>query len=500
MQRLTKLPIAHKLTAITMLTTVTVMLLMAVAVVLNEVIEQKGSIYQKRIEQLTTVAEIIGSRSTAALIFDDPQTATENLAALNALRTEAKPLLAAILTPDNKVFSRYQTSPHLSQAHSYIFVYGCETQQSQLVENSWLAVCSPIILDNERVGEVHILFDMASDLAQLQTIIFRYLILVAGFVLLAFVLAWFISSRLQRLISTPILNLRAAMQAVSEQGDYSIRAERMSDDELGALVNGFNHMLTQIQSRDAELAHYSNQLESEVAARSAELAEANRRRMLWLENVARFLRHELKNTLIGLRSSLDLIERRAIKGDIEKYVARAKTSVGYINNLLENVGNASTLEASFHKETRQRIDLSTLIAQQIDCYRTIYRESLLQVDCKTQVEVQGNEPGLIQLLDKLISNAVDHSLPNTPICVSLRRRGGQALLTVANQGQPLPQDKKRIFELFVSLRDRQRKHSDNLGLGLYIVKLVAESHGGCVWAEDMPDRNGAVFKVTLPLA
>ncbi len=500
MQRLTKLPIAHKLTAITMLTTVTVMLLMAVAVVLNEVIEQKGSIYQKRIEQLTTVAEIIGSRSTAALIFDDPQTATENLAALNALRTEAKPLLAAILTPNNQVFSRYQTFPYLRQEHPYTLAYGCETQQNQLTGTSWLSVCSPIILDGERIGEVHILFDMVFDLAQLQPIIFRYLVLVAGFVLLAFVLAWFISSRLQRLISTPILNLRAAMQAVSEHRDYAIRAERMSDDELGALVDGFNYMLTQIQSRDAELAHYSNQLEGEVAARSAELAEANRRRILWLENMARFLRHELKNTTIGLRSSLDLIERRAVKGEIGKYVERAKTSVGYMNNLLENMGNASTLEASFYKETRQRVNLSTLIEQQIDSYRAIYRESVLQVDCETQVDIQGNEAGLIQLLDKLVSNAVDHSSPNTPIRISLRRKDGQALLTVANRGEPLPQDKERIFELFVSMRERQRKHSDNLGLGLHIVKLVAESHGGRAWAEDMPDRNGAIFKVTLPLA
>jgi len=72
-------------------------------------------------------------------------------------------------------------------------------------------------------------------------------------------------------------------------------------------------------------------------------------------------------------------------------------------------------------------------------------------------------------------------------------------LSVANEGAKLPEDKDRIFDLFVSLRDDEYQKSDSLGLGLYIVKLIAESHGGWVKAEDLKDKDGVIFTVTLPL-
>ena len=73
-----------------------------------------------------------------------------------------------------------------------------------------------------------------------------------------------------------------------------------------------------------------------------------------------------------------------------------------------------------------------------------------------------------------------------------------SLRSVANDGELLP-DKERIFELFVSMRDAEHKDKENLGLGLYVVKLIAESHGGTVRAEDLPDDNGALFTITLPI-
>lgn len=113
--------------------------------------------------------------------------------------------------------------------------------------------------------------------------------------------------------------------------------------------------------------------------------------------------------------------------------------------------------------------------------------------------VLGNDARLIQLLDKLISNAVDHSDRRTPIEVIVKPQHDKALLVVTNEGDNLPKDKQMIFDLFISFRTLERKTGENFGLGLYIVKLIAESHGGYVTAHELDMGTGAVFEVTLPL-
>ena len=328
-------------------------------------------------------------------------------------------------------------------------------------------------------------------------ILFLLLILVLLFV--GFGLALLLASWLQKFASAPILTLRQAMQKVSEQRDYSVRVPHTTDDELGALTDGFNDMLAQIQIRDAELARYSSQLEEVVAARTRELAEANRRRIVWLENLARFLRHELKNTTVGVTSSLDLIERRAQSDRIAKYLERARSSVSFMKRLLDSVGGATTLEASFHTDPKSRLDLAELVLEHIDTYQNLYPNVELITDCDDNVEIEGNPTRLVQLMDKLVSNAVDHGAFGTPITVAVKKTDGQALLSVTDEGESLPEDKARMFELFVSLRHAERRDSDNLGLGLYIVKLIAEFHGGQVQAENLPGEHGAVFTVSFPL-
>lgn len=113
--------------------------------------------------------------------------------------------------------------------------------------------------------------------------------------------------------------------------------------------------------------------------------------------------------------------------------------------------------------------------------------------------VFGNEVRLIQLLDKLVSNAVEHSHALTPIKISVRLTFGKAQLLVANQGSVLPKDKQAMFDLFVSFKPEMKQTGENIGLGLYVVKLIAESHGGQVQAYHAKNPEvGAIFEVTFP--
>src|SRR5262249_38987810 len=110
-------------------------------------------------------------------------------------------------------------------------------------------------------------------------------------------------------------------------------------------------------------------------------------------------------------------------------------------------------------------------------------------------------PDLVaQLVDKLVDNALGFARPGTPIEVALARRGSTAFLSVENQGPPLPaQMAGRLFESMVSIRPTGGEREVHLGLGLYIVRLVAEFHGGDASARDRDKGDGVVVTVTLPL-
>ena len=491
-----KLSISHKLIAITLFTSTAVILLMAVVITINEVFRQKDSIYQKRAEQLTTLAEIISSRSTAAILFNDQSTAQENLAALRSLRSEVNSVSAVIYDQSEEPFVEFQTSSAEHAERLQALHLGCTQQQQQ---DLFLVICKEVALDGDYLGEVRIVFDMSNDLKSLNESLFFYLGFLLVLILISFVLALLLSAGLQRIISRPILALRTAMEQVSKNKDYTTRVPQGNSDELGALVDGFNNMLAQIQSRDAELARYSSHLEKEIEERTTELAEANRKRLLWLENLAYFLRHELKNSTVGIRSSLDLIARRAPDANIHTYLERAHSSVEYMVTLLESVGSASTLEASFTKDKFTSLDIGALISQHLDNYRSVYPDVPFIDNSQSDIYISGNDIRLIQLLDKLVANAVDYRMPKTPITVKVKRTNNTAVLSVTNKGQTLPKQTNSIFDLFVSMRNTEHKSSENLGLGLYIVKLIAEAHDGTVHAENLSDASGVVFSVEFPL-
>ncbi len=470
------LRITHKLMIIMMITSSVAVLIMAVAMVINQAVKESRAVAN----QLETLAQIIGSRSTSALAFDDPRTAEENL---HALAAKSNIVHAVIHKANGSIFAQYRASKTWPDPGSF-WVFANEIE-----------VAKDIILDGERVGRIRIVSTMDDFYATLiEQIMWTLIIMVS-----CFAVSFIISSRLHKVISDPILRLRGAMDNVSTRQDYSVRAETRADDELGVLTDGFNHMLQQIQIRDAELASYRADLEAEIAARTKELAQATRKRISWLQTLARFLRHELKNATVGVRTSLELIERRTRDRSIDAYVQRARKSMGFMNTLLESVGNASSLEASIYQDARRPLDLSELISTCLEEYRSSYAANGFVVKCVAGIAILGNEDRVRQMLDKLVSNAVDHSKPETPIIISLEKRGNQAILSVLNEGAKLPEDKERVFELFVSMRDSKHKRTDNLGLGLYIVKLVAESHGGQVQAQDLKDKEGAIFSVTLPI-
>jgi PAS domain S-box-containing protein len=247
------IPIRQKLMVITMATTTAALLLAAIGIVTFDAALFRRSL----VFDLSALSRIIADNSTAAIVFDDPRTASETLA---ALRARPHLVTACIYRGDGSILARYARQ----DATSVCPPPG--TQDGAQFSIGALKLSHAILLSGRRVGTLVILYELDEITGRVKI----YGATVLGVLLVSSLIAFLLTSRLRAVIETPISNLVRATTSVSETNDYRIRAQKLSGDELGVLVDRFNEMLGGIQSRDNELRKALG--EREEALRDAEKA------------------------------------------------------------------------------------------------------------------------------------------------------------------------------------------------------------------------------------
>ena len=247
--------IRRKLQAIVMLTCGAVLLVTAFVFTVFD----RLTFLRSNADDLATTAEMIGENSTAALTFDDTQAAGDTL---RALRAKKHVLFACIYDKSGNVLAKYSRDP--AQAN---FSPPVPQAAGSAMVGAHRLLFHPISLGSDVVGTIY----LQEDLGELHDRLVRFLEFASLVLLAAFLLAYLLSSRLQRIISGPILELADTALLVSAQENYSIRASKRGDDEIGFLFDQFNGMLDRIQQRDLALQNAHETLERRVAERTAYL-------------------------------------------------------------------------------------------------------------------------------------------------------------------------------------------------------------------------------------
>ena len=226
-----------------------------------------------------------------------------------------------------------------------------------------------------------------------------------------------------------------------------------------------------------------------------DLTSMRQERLSWLENLARFLRHELKNQIVAVGTSIDLAQSGDSLEANQIYLERARRSLNRMRGLVSSATEATSLEAALAVDSVTRVELSPLVSDRVLTFQQLHPSRQLVLRPKPGLFIKGNEERLSQLLDKLLNNAAEHSALGAEIRASLGRPDEHWVeLSIENEGDPLPKDRERIFEAFVSTRARP----ENLGLGLFVARSIAQNHGGTLVAEDLPRGAGARFVLRLP--
>jgi dedicated sortase system histidine kinase len=332
-----------------------------------------------------------------------------------------------------------------------------------------LTAAAPIVIDGQLHGAV-VLEQAADQLLALRdralTRLFNLtLIATAAAVIIMFAFATWISLRIGRLRS-------AADSAVGSDGRIRLKMpESGSADEIGALSRGFENLLGRLNEHTQ-----------------------------YLRTLGGKLSHELRTPLTIVRSSLDNLESEGLREDQRRYVTRAREGTQRLQSILSALGAAARVEESIKQSERVNFDLRDLLISAVAAYRDGFPAAHFALEAPDDPCFARGAPDLmVQLLDKLVENAVDFCPRDGTINIRLARVQANYCLQVGNDGPLIPQ--ALMGRLFESLFEQRQGRDDkpHFGLGLYIVRLVAEFHGGSAVAANREDGSGVVFTITLPL-
>ena len=236
----------------------------------------------------------------------------------------------------------------------------------------------------------------------------------------------------------------------------------------------------------------------------ASLLERQEQYTAYLEGLRSRLSHEIRTPVAVVRSSLDNLRLHQVPEAATVYLDRADEGLSRLVTIMQRITEASRLEQTLATNERERFDLTRVVAGCVEGYRLAHPMRGIDLALETgaaPLTVVGAPDLVAQLLDKLVDNALDFASPGTPVKVRLTRGLGIGFLAVSNEGVELPEAKVgRLFESMVSARPTDSSGKVHLGLGLTIVKAIADFHDATVSASNRKDAGGVVFSVAFPLA
>lgn len=467
MRFLQHVSIKRKLMLIMMLTTIAALLLAAGVFVVYDRVTFRRSM----VNDLAILAEIIGANSTAALTFNDPASAQETLAGLAA---EPHILSAGIYAADGKLFASW-TRPAAGEGPA--LHRRPEAHYSFLDDR--LDLCGRITLDRETLGGVC----LQTDLQELRIRLGQHARIVVMVILGSSLVALALSSLLQRIVSTPVLNLARTARVVSNDKDYSVRVRREGEDEIGELIDAFNEMLGEVQHRDAALQKRRDELEA-----------ANKELAAFSYSVS----HDLRSPLRSIDGfSQALLEDYDDKLDAEgrDYLHRVRNATHRMAQLIDDL--LELAQVSRGEMRHEVVDLSAMAESIAAELRQSDPDRNVVFSIVPGLVVKGDQRLLRVAFANLLGNAWKFTSKRAVALVTLGAdsHGEQTIYWIRDDGAGFdPAYSGKLFGAF------QRLHAtaefEGTGIGLATVQRIVNRHGGRIWAEGEVEK-GATFYVVL---
>jgi signal transduction histidine kinase len=502
------LPIRRKVTGVTMLTSVAVLLLTAAAfTVLNFV-----SYRQTMARNLGKTAAILAGQIGPALAAKDDHEAGRML---NTLRADPDLVRAALYDAQDNLFARYPPADASAAAFPTALA-----QTGHRFQKDHILLIEPVPEGGSRLGTLCLEATVRPSFARLRIYVGIALLVLGGAVIVALVLA----NALQQRISGPILALAKTVREISMNRDFSLRAPASGGDELGLLTDAFNQMLTHIQrditehkaaqqvlERQAATLHEQTELlkqtkeqlrllnaelELRVQTRTAELTSSNKEMEAFTYSVAHDLRAPLRH--IDAFSKILLEDfAAALPPEGRRYLENVRNGSRHMSQLVDDLLNLARVGRQELK--REPTPLDRLVGEVVAELKGDSEGR--QIEWHIQpLPVLECDAGLMKLVfANLLANALKFTRPR-PVAIievgCLQMDVGKRAVFVCDNGVGF--NMKYIDKLFgVFQRLHRPEDFEGTGVGLAIVERIVRKHGGSVWAEAAVDK-GAIFYFSMP--
>jgi signal transduction histidine kinase/DNA-binding response OmpR family regulator len=465
-----------KLIAIITLSTLLPLLLGFAIVIIND----GRSLRRELVDQTVLIARVTAENSVSDVAFNDRESATRTLsklASIPAIRW------AAIFDAHGQTFSEFATHGVTSPAARP----GADGMR--LFTGPELRVSEPIVYNGDRYGTLFLAISTDALQAKAREHLITLLFVMIGVAGAAIILAM----KLAPIVSRPILNLAALARGVSEMHDYSLRADRTTEDEVGVLADGFNEMLRQIEKRQRE--------RDEADRRTREKSQ-------FLANMSHELRTPL-NAIIGFSEVLQTRLAGRVHERESRFLENIHSSGQHLLGIVNDILDLSKVEAGRMEINPEAMSVRTAVEGVSALMRAITarRQVTLEIDLPDDLPpIEADSVKVKQVLYNLLSNAVKFSPEKSTVTIRARRAipsepplySDAVRISVIDHGIGIDaKDHVRIFQEFQQVDSTLSRQFEGTGLGLTLVKKFVEMHSGAVEL-DSSLGSGSKFTVTLP--
>jgi two-component system, sensor histidine kinase len=457
------------------------------------------------VSDLDTQSSILATSTASALIVGDKAAADRNV---NAVRSRSTLLVVALYSADGKLLSSFvrpgEAAPPL-QLQAVV--------RSSRVAGGNVELTAPIVEDGQRLGTI--LLRAHHDIGARAL---AYLGIFGLVTLLSMLVALLLSTALQKVITEPLDSMADVARRVTSRRDYSLRAHSSTDDEIGIVVEAFNSMLDEVQTRARDLEQSNTALTTEVRIRQAAeaaLARANAR----LETTMAALRegdrkkdeflatlaHELRNPLAPVMHAVKLME--SASADEQQRLWGREVIARQVQRmalLLDDLLDVSRITRGRLELRRDYIDLLTLVSSAVETARPLIdaKNHSLTVNLPPEpIELEVDSLRLSQALSNLLTNAAKYTDAEGRITLTASQDAQGLSIRVTDNGIGIePSVIRGLFEMFSQIDSAIDRAEGGLGIGLALVKGLVALHGGTVQATSAGLGTGSEFTIQLPRA
>jgi signal transduction histidine kinase/CheY-like chemotaxis protein len=502
------LSIQQKLTTVVLLTSSIVLVLAAMGFGLYEFLLFEDTF----VAESLTVAQLTGETSTAALAFGDRRAGADTL---QALRADPRVLAGALYQKNGRLLAMWSRSGHqtaIPESDPGVFVRR---------NGETLEVSRAVQYDRENVGSVW----LRTDLSGLRARLLRYAEIALAVLGIAGLVAWGIASRLQLLISRPLIALETIAARVSRDKTYQLRAPVLTGGEIGSLTLQFNEMMEQIERREKALSESQDLLEERVRRRTSELEEeiaerqrieqsliaareaaeeSSRAKSAFLANMS----HELRTPLNAIIGYSEMLMEEEADSEAKLFTPDLKKIHGsghHLLTLINDVLDISKIEAGRMDLNLELCAVRLLLEGVLDTIEPIARRrhNAFEVEVEDyDAIVRADVVRFRQSLLNLLSNAckfTENGTVRLKVSQQQSEKGSWLVWSIEDSGIGISEEQMaRLFQPFTQADNSATRKYEGTGLGLVISRRLINLMGGHITMESK-EGVGSTFRIWTPV-